>query len=64
ELTFDSDALRLRARTDSFEAVEGVKRSVAGSPLFREVQVKDPRTTPDGTVEFRLNVLFGKESTG
>lgn len=60
ELSFDADALRLRARTSSFEAVEAVKKSLAECPLFRDVQVKDPRTVPDGSVEFRLNILFGK----
>ena len=63
ELSFDAEALRLRARTASFEAVEGVKRSLAESALFRDVQVKDPRTTKDGEVEFRLIVLFGKEAS-
>lgn len=62
DLSFEPEALRVRARTSSFEAVEAVKRSLAESALFRDVQVKDPRTTPDGSVEFRLNILFGKES--
>lgn len=60
ELTLDTEALRLRGKTSSFEAVEAVKRSLSESPLYKEVQVKDPRTTPDGAVEFRLNLLFGK----
>jgi general secretion pathway protein L len=60
ELAFDAEGLRVRGRTSSFEAVEGIKRSLAESRLFREVQVKDPRTTPDGNVEFRLVLLFGR----
>jgi general secretion pathway protein L len=63
ELSFEAEALRLRAKTSSFESVEAVKRGLAESPLFREVQLKEPRTTPDGTVEFRLNILLGKDGS-
>ncbi|MEA2624505.1 MAG: ral secretion pathway protein [Candidatus Binatota bacterium] len=58
EMTLDPEALRLRGKTASFEAVEAAKKSLAEYPLFRNVQVKDPRTTPDGSVEFRLNIPF------
>jgi hypothetical protein len=60
ELTIDPDGVHLRAKTSSFEAVETVRQKVAESPLFAEVQVKDPRKTPDGSVEFRMNLTFAK----
>ena len=60
ELTIDADGVHLRAKTSSFEAVETVRGKLAESPLFGDVQVKDPRTTPDGSVEFRMNLLFPK----
>jgi general secretion pathway protein L len=64
ELTVDPDGLHLRAKTSSFDAVETIRTKIAESPLFREVQVKDPRTTPDGNVDFRMNLLFAKASAG
>lgn len=64
ELAVDADGVHLRAKTSSFEAVETVRGKIAASPLFGEVQVKDPRTTPDGSVEFRLNLLYPKGSEG
>jgi general secretion pathway protein L len=64
ELSVDPDGLHLRAKTSSFDAVETVRKKIAESPLFREVQVKDPRTTADGNVDFRMNLLFAKSSAG
>jgi hypothetical protein len=52
--------VHLRAKTSSFEAVETVRKKLAESPLFGDVQVKEPRSMPDGSVEFRLNLLFPK----
>jgi general secretion pathway protein L len=60
ELAIDADGVHLRAKTSSFDAVEKIRRKVAEAPLFADVQVKDPRTTPDGSVEFRLNLSFPK----
>jgi len=64
ELAIDVDGVHLRAKTSSFEAVETIRKKIAESPLFGEVQVKDPRTTADGKVEFRMNLLLGKGSEG
>ncbi len=60
ELAVDADGVHLRAKTSSFEAVETIRRKIAESPLFADVQVKEPRTTPDGSVEFRMNLSFPK----
>src|SRR2546430_2045388 len=62
ELTIDADGVHLRAKTSSFEGVETVRGKLAESPLFGDVQVKDPRSTADGSVEFRMNLLFPKGS--
>ncbi|HSD09871.1 MAG TPA: type II secretion system protein GspL [Candidatus Binatia bacterium] len=64
ELAIDPDGVHLRAKTASFEAVETIRKKIAESPLFGEVQVKEPRTTTDGKVEFRMNLLFGKGAEG
>jgi general secretion pathway protein L len=60
ELTIDADGVHLRAKTSSFDAVETVRSKLAESPLFGDVQYKDPRKTPDGSVEFRMNLQFAK----
>ena len=60
ELGVDPDGVHLRGKTTSFEAVEVVRKKIAESPLLSEVQVKDPRSTPDGSVEFRMNLLYLK----
>lgn len=64
ELAVDPDGVHLRGKTSSFEGVETVRKKVAESPLFDEVQVKDPRATADGNVEFRMNLLFPKAGEG
>ncbi len=60
ELSIDTEGVHVRGKTQSFEAVEITRKKIAESPLFPEVQVKDPRSTPDGRVEFRMNLSFPK----
>jgi general secretion pathway protein L len=64
ELAIDADGVHVRAKTSSFDAVEKIRRKIAESPLFTDAQVKDPRTTPDGSVEFRVNLSFPKGAEG
>jgi general secretion pathway protein L len=64
ELSIDPDGVHLRGKTSSFEAVESVRKKIAESPLFAEVQVKDPRATADGSVDFRMNLVFAKSADG
>jgi general secretion pathway protein L len=64
ELAIDAEGVHLRAKTSSFEAVEKIRRKIAESPLFADAQVKEPRTTPDGSVEFRVNLSFPKGTEG
>ena len=59
-LELSPERVHLKAKTASFDAVEKVRRAIAESPLFGQVQVKDPRTAPDGTVEFHLNLTYAK----
>ena len=60
ELTIDADGAHLRAKTSSYEAVETIRKKLSESTAFADAQVKDPRSTPDGSVEFRLNLPFSK----
>ena len=54
-LVVEPDALRLGGRAASFEAVEALRRALAGSPLLVNVAADEARATVDGRgVEFRL----------
>src|SRR5262245_1447535 len=58
ELVVEPDVVRLHGRCESFDAVESLRKALAASPLVRDVQADETRTTVDGTgVEFRLRVL-------
>jgi hypothetical protein len=58
ELVVEPDVVRLHGRCESFDAVEGLRKALAASPLVRDVEADETRTTVDGTgVEFRLRVL-------
>lgn len=62
EWTFAADAVRLRGTTSSFDAAESIKTTAAGLGLFREVQLKDVKTTAGGKkVSFGLQMLFKQE---
>jgi hypothetical protein len=55
ELTVAPDAVLLHGRCDSFDAVDGLRRALAGSPVLADVAAEETRTTVDGRgVEFRL----------
>jgi hypothetical protein len=55
ELVIDGEELRLHGRTESFDAVDGLRRALAASPLLADVRADETRTTVDGRrVEFRL----------
>jgi len=55
ELVVEPGTLRLGGRTDSFDAVEALRRALAASPLLASVAAEEARATVDGhSVEFRL----------
>src|SRR5262249_59926152 len=56
ELTVEPESLALHGRTDSFDAVDALRRALAASPLLGEVTADETRSTVDGRqVEFRLH---------
>ena len=58
ELVIEPDVVRLHGRGESFDEVEALRAALAASPLVREVQADETRTTVDGKgVEFRLRVV-------
>jgi hypothetical protein len=62
EWTLDEESARLRGTTTSFDAAETIKTAVTGLGMFREVQLKDVKTTAGGKkVSFALQMLFAQE---
>lgn len=62
EWTLDEESVRLRGTTTSFDAAETIKTAAAGLGVFREVQLKDVKTTAGGKkVSFALQMLFAQE---
>jgi len=62
EWTFDEESVRLRGTTASFDAAETIKTAATGLGMFREVQLKDVKTTAGGKkVSFTLQMLFTQE---
>jgi Tfp pilus assembly protein PilN len=60
ELAVEPDGIALHGRVASFDAVDVLRRALAGSPLFRDVVAEETRTTVDGRrVEFRLRAARG-----
>ncbi len=62
ELSLDGETLRIRGSTNTYEAVEAVKRGLASRPEFRNVEAKDVRQSVDGQkVDFRLSLDVGED---
>jgi general secretion pathway protein L len=63
EYSFDPDGVRIRGKTDSFEAVDTIKQHLVAISYFKDVQVKDVKQTPDGKeVTFRLILVTTKDT--
>ncbi|MBI4516056.1 MAG: pilus assembly protein PilM [Deltaproteobacteria bacterium] len=63
EYALDPEAVRIRARTESFDVVDTIKQQLAAVALFKDVQVKDAKQSPDGKdVSFRLILIMTKDS--
>jgi type II secretory pathway component PulL len=64
EYIMDTEAVRIKAKTDSFEMADTIKQQLLNMHYFADVQVKDVKTTPDGKVDFRLVLALSKEGGG
>jgi len=60
EYVMDTDSVRLKARTESFEAVDTIKQQLVNTHYFSDVQVKDVKAAADGKVDFRLALALAK----
>jgi general secretion pathway protein L len=64
EYMMDPEAVRIKAKTDSFEAVDTIKQQLLNTHYFADVQVKDVKSASDGKVDFRLVLALSKEGAG
>lgn len=62
EYIMDPDSVRIKGKTDSFEAADSIKQDLLNAHFFSDVQVKDVKTAPDGKVDFRLILTLNKET--
>lgn len=62
EYVMDPEAVRIKAKADSFEAVDGIKQQLLTTHYFGDVQVKEVKAAPDGKVDFRLVLTLNKEA--
>ncbi len=62
EYIMDPEAVRLKAKTDSFEAVDTMKQQLLNTHYFGDVQVKEVKSSADGKVDFRLILALNKDA--
>lgn len=62
DFAVDDDGVRLHARTDSYESVDVVKRSLQDVPGLYSPEVKDVKAGVDGRIEFRIGLRFAPEA--
>ena len=62
DFAVDDDGVRLHAKTDSYESVDVVKRSLQNVPGLFNPEVKDVKAGVDGRIEFRIGFRFTPEA--
>ena len=62
EMTVDEQGVRMRARTDTYESVDVVRRALEAVPALGSPDVRDVKTGVDGKVEFRVGLPHDKET--
>jgi type II secretion system protein L len=62
DFAVDDDGVRLHAKTDSYESVDVVKRSLQNVPGLFNPEVKDVKAGVDGRIEFRIAFRFSPEA--
>jgi general secretion pathway protein L len=62
EYVMDPEAVRLKSKADSFEAVDAIKQQLLNTHYFGDVQVKEVKAAQDGKVDFRLVLTLNKDA--
>jgi hypothetical protein len=61
EYVMDTDSIRIRGRTQSYDSVDTLKKTFEVLPYFRDVQARDTKAASDGKgVDFRLILTLNK----
>jgi general secretion pathway protein L len=63
EYIMDTEGVRIKAKTDSFETADAIKQRLVNTRYFGDVQVKDIKAAADGSVDFRILLGLNKEGT-
>ena len=61
EYIMDTETVRIKAKTNSFEAVDTIKQQLLNAHYFADVQVKDVKSGQDGRVDFRLVLALDRK---
>lgn len=65
EWTFDTDSVRLKGSTTSFDAAETIKTTASGLGIFKDVQLRDVKTVTGGKkVSFGLQITLNQKAVG
>lgn len=65
ELIVDQDALRMSGETDSFDAVDNLKKALEMSPYFKEIKITNAKVgTNEKIVEFRISIFLKSGERG
>jgi len=62
EYVMDPEAVRLKSKAESFEAVDAIKQQLLNTRYFGDVQVKEVKSAQDGRVDFRLVLTLNKDA--
>jgi general secretion pathway protein L len=62
EYVMDPEAVRIKAKADSFEEVDSIKQQLLNTHYFGDVQVKEVKAAQDGKVDFRLVLTLNKDA--
>lgn len=64
ELSIDAETVRFRGRTDTYESVDVIKRSLHALPGATEPDVRDVKKGIDDRIEFRTAIEFEEGAAG
>lgn len=64
ELSIDGESVRFRARTDTYESVDVIKRALHGLPGVVEPDIRDVKKGIDDRIEFRASIEFEEGVSG
>jgi len=61
EYSMDSDQVRLRGNTETYESVDAIKQNLLNTGFFSAVEVKEAKVDKNGGVNFRMHLEITKD---